>query len=106
MLSAFGGDRWRLPGPILCLAVWVPSAAPTAPITPAGAPEKCVSLVGPVPSGRTATRFGGWRRCSCTQDGQRIRVSSLAAVDHKAGRDFNCAHVILQPVGLSGDVTE
>jgi len=88
---------------LLCLAVCVPSAAHTAPITPAVAPEKCMSRVGLVPSGRTATRFGGWRQCSRTQDGKRIRISALAAVNHKAGRDLNCAHVILQYVGLLGE---
>ena len=100
--SAFGGNRWRLPAPILCLAVWVPSAAHTAPITPAWAPEKCVSGVGPVPSRRPATRFGGWRHCSCTYDGKMIRISFLGALNYKAGGDLSCAHVILQYGGLLG----
>ena len=55
-----------------------------------------------MPLGRTATRFGGWRRCSCTQDGKRIRISFLGALNYKAGGDLNCAHVILQYVGLLG----
>jgi len=72
--SAFGRSRWRLSFPVLRLAVCVPCAARTAPITPAWAPEKCVSRGGPSASGRMANRFGSWRRCSCRYDWLRIRA--------------------------------